>query len=47
MVRSLIELLDKYGLRKKIITYVKDEGSSLNAMTIVLKAIINCESFCL
>jgi hypothetical protein len=47
LVRSLIELLDKYGLRKKIIAYVKDERSSLNAMTIVLKAIINCESFCL
>ncbi len=26
LARSLIELLDKYGLWKKIITYVKDEG---------------------
>ncbi len=26
LARSLIELLDKYGLRKKIIAYVKDEG---------------------
>jgi len=26
LARSLIELLDKYGLRKKIITYVKNEG---------------------
>jgi hypothetical protein len=25
--------LDKYGLRKKFITYVKDEGFNLNAMT--------------
>jgi hypothetical protein len=39
------KLLDKYGLRKKIIAYVKDEGSNFNAMTITLKAIINCESF--
>jgi hypothetical protein len=41
----LIELLDKYGLRKKIIAYVKDEGSNLNVMTNVLKFVLNCESF--
>jgi hypothetical protein len=45
LVRSLIELLDKYGLRNKIIAYVKDEGSNLNAMTIALKAVVNYESF--
>ncbi len=44
LVRSLTKLLNKYGLRKKIITYVKNEGSNLNAMTITLKAIVNCES---
>ncbi len=44
LVRSLIELLDKYGLRKKIIAYVKDEGSNLNAMTIALKVVVNYES---
>jgi hypothetical protein len=44
LVRSLTELLDKYGLRKKIIVYVRDEGSNLNAMTIVLKVIVNYES---
>ncbi len=43
LARSLIELLDKYGLRKKIIAYVKDEGSNLNAMTTTLKAVVNCE----
>jgi hypothetical protein len=37
--------LDKYGLRKKIIVYVKNEGSNLNAMIIALKAVVNCESF--
>jgi hypothetical protein len=36
-------LLDKYGLRKKIITYVKDEGSNVNAMTTTLKVVIKCE----
>jgi hypothetical protein len=38
--RNLIELLEKYGLRKKIITYVKGEGSNLNAMTIALNVYI-------
>ncbi len=28
--KSLTKLLDKYGLRKKIIVYVKDKGSNLN-----------------
>jgi hypothetical protein len=26
LAKSLIKLLDKYGLRKNIITHVKDEG---------------------
>jgi hypothetical protein len=39
----LIELLDQYGLRNKIIAYVKDEGSNLNTMIIALKSIIECE----
>jgi hypothetical protein len=33
MARNLTELLDQYDLRKKIITYVKDEGANLNAIT--------------
>jgi hypothetical protein len=37
--------LDKYGFFKKIIAYVKDEESNLDAMTIVLKVVVNCESF--
>ncbi len=40
LARNLIELLEKYGLRKKIITYVKVEGSNLNAMTIALNVYI-------
>jgi len=42
-LESLTKLLDKYGLRRKIILYVKDEGYNLNAMTSVLKSIVNCE----
>jgi hypothetical protein len=43
LAKSLTKLLDKYGLRKKIIVYVKDEGSNLNAMTSALKFVDFCE----
>jgi hypothetical protein len=43
----LIDLLDKYGLRKKIIAYVKDEEFNFNAMIVILKSIMNRESFVL
>jgi hypothetical protein len=45
LTRSLTKLLDKYGLKKKIIAYVKDEGSNLNAMITTLKVVVNFESF--
>jgi hypothetical protein len=45
MVKKLIELLDQYDLRMKIIAYVKDQSAILNAMTITLKSIMNCEVF--
>jgi hypothetical protein len=43
LVRSLRKLLDKYGLRKKIIAYVKDEGPNLNSMPTTWKVIVNFE----
>jgi hypothetical protein len=43
LVKNLIELLEKYNLREKIITYVKDERSNLNTMTFTLKTIISCD----
>ncbi len=43
MVKSLTNLLDYYGLRKKVIVYVKDEKFNLNAMTYALKSIMNYE----
>ncbi len=43
LAKSLTKLLNKYGLRKKIIVYVKDEGSNLNAMISALKSIVNFE----
>ncbi len=45
LLKSLIELLDKYGLKEKIITYVKDERLNLNALTIALKVVVNNDSF--
>jgi hypothetical protein len=44
LVRNLIELLDAYGLKNKIITYVKDEGSNLNTLTTTLKSVVKCET---
>ncbi len=43
LVNNLKKLLDRYGLRNKIIVYVKDEGSNLKIMTIVLKFVVKCE----
>jgi hypothetical protein len=42
MINS-ITLLHEYGLRKKIVTCVKDERSNLNGMKITLKFVIRCE----
>ncbi len=44
MSRNLIELLDAYGLRNKIISYVKDEGSKLNTLNNVLESVVKCET---
>ncbi len=43
LTTNLTKLLDQYGLRKKIIAYVKDERSNLTIMTITLKWIVKCE----
>jgi hypothetical protein len=45
LANNLTTLLDQYGLRNKIITYVKDEGSKLNTMIIALKFVVKCEAF--
>jgi len=41
----LIKLLDQYGLRNKIITYVKNEGFNFNITIIALKFVVKCEVF--
>ncbi len=43
LANNLTKLFDQYGLRNKIIAYVKDEGSNLNIMTIALKYVLKCE----
>jgi hypothetical protein len=43
LVVNLNNLLDSFGLRKKIITFVKDEGANLNAMTLALRSIMSCD----
>jgi hypothetical protein len=37
--------LEKNGLRKKIIVYVKYEGSNINVMFVALKSVVSYESF--
>jgi hypothetical protein len=44
LAKDLIELLDKYDLRKKITAYVKNEIFNLNTMTTTLKSIISCDT---
>jgi subtilase family serine protease len=43
LVKTLTKLLDSYALGRKIIVYVKDEGSNLNIMITMLKSIISCD----
>ncbi len=43
MVKNLTKLLDSYALTRKIITYVKDEGSNLNILSTTLKSIVSCD----
>jgi hypothetical protein len=45
LTKNLAKLLDHYGLKNKIIAYVKDEGSNLYNMTIALRSIVKCEVF--
>jgi hypothetical protein len=44
LAKNLTELLDKYGLKRKIIVNVKNEGLNFNAITTILKVVQNCES---
>ncbi len=39
----MTKLFNQYGLKNKIIAYVKDEGSNLNIMVIALKYVVKCE----
>ncbi len=43
LTKNLKKLLDSYRLSKKIIAYVKDEGTNLNSITTDLKSIVNYE----
>ncbi len=43
ITNNLTKLFDQYGLKNKIISCVKDEGSNLNIMIIALKFVIKCE----
>jgi hypothetical protein len=42
LFKNLIELLEKYNLKKKIV-YVKDEGFNLNTRTFALNEVVSCD----
>jgi signal transduction histidine kinase len=43
LTKNLIELLDIYELRKKIVIYVKDEKFNQNIMIVTLKLVVSYE----
>jgi hypothetical protein len=43
LAKKLFDLLDIYGLKNEIITYVKNKCSNLNTLIIVLKSIVKYE----
>jgi hypothetical protein len=43
LTTNLLKPLNQYGLRKKMIAYVKDERSNLITMTTTLKSTMKCE----
>ncbi len=43
LAKNLIELLDTYELKRKIVTSIKDEGFNVNTMITSLKSIISCD----
>jgi hypothetical protein len=36
--------IDKFGLTKKLLCYIKDQGANLQTLAHALKSIVNCES---
>jgi hypothetical protein len=47
LIKTLIDPLEAYSLRNKILTYVEDECSNLNTLTNVFKYVVKCELSCL
>jgi len=47
LAKNLIEILEKYNLKKKIIVYVKDEGSNLITIIVALKVVVSCDNLSL
>ncbi len=47
LAQNLTNFLDIFGLRKKIIAYVKNESFNSNVMTFALKFVVNYETLSL
>jgi len=44
LARNLVNILNAYGLKNKIIAYVKDKGLNLNSLANPLKFVVKCET---
>jgi hypothetical protein len=44
LAKDLIDFLDEYGFKNKIITHVKNEGLNLNTMTSAFKFFMKCKA---
>jgi hypothetical protein len=44
LARQLKTMLKKFGLTSKVLCYVKDKGTNLANMTIILNFVISCEA---
>jgi len=45
LIKKFTNLSDISELKKKIVAYVKDEGSNFNTMIIALKSVVSCDVF--
>jgi hypothetical protein len=43
LAKNLIELLDTYELKRKIVTSIEDEGLNVKIMIASLKSIVSCD----
>lgn len=43
VAKNIIQWLERYDLKKKMIVYVNDERFNLNIIIVVIKLVVSCE----